>query len=206
MFHFTFKSTISTTLLSFLALLAGAIVIVIIIVITYKRDERASVIIGLMDMCGIQLVVSLTFKSTTNTTLLSLLTLHIINRCGGDRRGGDRRGGDRSGGDRSGRGRSGADRSDRSGGVRSTITLLSFLTIPAGAIIVVAYERDKRASVIIRLLDMWYSIGCFTYLQRQEKRQEKRQERHNLRERRTSTCYYWVDGHVRYSIGCFTYL
>jgi hypothetical protein len=113
----TFKSTISTTLLSFLTRLAGAIVI--IVVIAYKRDERASVIIGLMDMCGIQLVVSLTFKSTTNTTLLSLLTLHIINRCGGDRRGGDRRGGDRSGGDRSGRGRSGADRSDRSGADRS---------------------------------------------------------------------------------------
>ena len=67
----TFKST--TTLFSFLALLAGAIVI--IVVITYERDERESVNIGLMDMCGIQLVVSLTFKSTNKTSLLSFLTL-----------------------------------------------------------------------------------------------------------------------------------
>ena len=107
-----------------------------------------------MDMCGMQLVVSLTFKSTAN--------------------------------------------------------LLFFLTRLAGTIdiivIVITYERDERSAVTIVLMDMWYSIGCFTYLQRQEKRQEKRQERHHLRERRTSICYYCVDGHVRYAIGCFTYL
>ena len=67
-----------------------------------------------MDICGIQLVVSLTFKSTT--TLLSFLAL------------------------------------------------LALWAESTSVIIVIAYERGERASVIIVLMDIWYSIGCFTYL------------------------------------------
>ena len=144
----TFKST--TTLFSFLALLAGAIVI--IVVITYERDERASVNIGLMDMCGIQLVVSLTFKSTT--TLFSFLTfladaIVIIVVVTYER----------------------DERASVNIGLmdicgiqlvvsltfKSTTTLLSFLALLAGAIViivVITYERDERASVNIGLMDM----------------------------------------------------
>jgi branched-subunit amino acid transport protein AzlD len=146
----TFKST--TTLFSFLALLAGAIVI--IVVITYEGDERASVDIGLMDMCGIQLVVSLTFKSTNKTSLLSFLTLLagviviivVITY------------------ERDERASVNIGLMDICGiqlvvslTFKSTTTLLSFLALLAGAIViivVITYERDERESVNIGLMDM----------------------------------------------------
>ena len=101
---------------------------------------------------------------------------------------------------------------------KSTATLLSFLTLLAGIIviiIVITYKRDERASVNFVMMDMWYSIGRFTYLQEHGHPSflsysscwyHRHHRRHHLRERRTSICYYCVDGHVRYAIGCFTYL
>jgi hypothetical protein len=210
----TFKSTISTTLLSFLTLLAGAIItiaiIIIIIIVTYERDERAAVIVVLMDMCGIQLVVSLTFKSTA--TLLSFLArlagtiviviVIIVITC---------------------------ERDERSAvtivlldmcGMQlvvsltfeSTTSLLSFLTLLADAlviiVIVITCERDERATVNFALMEKRCSMSCFTYLQEHDQyhpsflsysscwchhhhhhhHRHRHRHRHRLRERRTSIC------------------
>jgi hypothetical protein len=136
---------------------------------------RRTKYIVLMDMCGIQLVVSLTFKSTSrNITLLSFLSrlvllalwaesttvIIVITH----------------------------ERDERASvnivlmdmwysiccficlqeHTISNTTLLFFLSHLAlwaeitTVIIVITYERDEQAFVNIVLIDMWYAIGCFT--------------------------------------------